>query len=351
MAVVAAELGYMTPLPPKDSAAAARLPIAKPGEDGLSASDGTGELVWTFDHRGAGESRDARNSRIDEDGRAAAALRAEGGEPAWCLRDFRRVAVNDGRQHDSRHFRLDHHGFALVHEESEFAQRGGDFYTPSVVEESYYPEVEAVLRAKAGVDRVLVFDHITRDVAPPASTASAKDPRGYVTHVHCDYTELGAHRRAEQLLGPVVAEEWCSNGRRLGIVQLWRPIAAVQQSPLALLDASTVNEAERIQIQLQYEARVGLNYYLAHSDTHKWWYFPTMTPDECLLFKCFDSDDSRAQFCFHTSFDLAADTAEPASVPHRKSIEVRALVSWPAELNLRVHDEPAAPSATSAPRL
>ena len=334
MAAVEPELGYMTPLPPTGNAAAAMLPTAKGGEDGFCVGE-NGELVWTFDHRGAGESRDVRNAQIDEEGHAAAALRAAGGQPAWCLRDFRRVVVHDGRvelQRDRGHFHLDQHGFALVHTESDFARRGGDFYTPSAVEQSYYPEVEGLLRAQVGVDRVVVFDHITRDLTPPIGTTSAEDPRGYVTHVHCDYTEVGAHRRAEQLLGPKAAAEWCSNGRRLGIIQIWRPIATVHRSPLALLDASTVDLTERISIQLQYKTRVGLNYYLAHSDAHQWWYFPTMEPDECLMFKCFDSDDSRAQFCFHTSFDTDAPDAPRRS--HRKSIEVRALVSWPAESKL-----------------
>ena len=87
--------------------------------------------------------------------------------------------------------------------------------------------------------------------------------------------------------------------------------------------------------------------------------FPRMPAEECLFFRCFASlggadsggptggpaDDAahaaghrQAQFCFHTSFDCGA----PAGAEPRRSIEARALVSWPAgapEGQLRVGQE------------
>jgi hypothetical protein len=331
-----ADLGYMSPLPAPGSAAAAGLPQASGGAvgeaDGL-APDGAGGQSWTFDHRSTGGSRDQRNAQLDAEGRAAQAARAAGApDVAWALRDFRATAICDGRP-AAGSLSLDREGFVLRQLPSAFAAAGGDFYDPAVVEQGYYPEVEALLLNSAGVDRALVFDHITRDVAPPPGSAATADPRGYVTHVHCDYTEAGAWRRAEQLLGADAAQ-WAGGGRRLGILQLWRPIGPrpVAQQPLALLDAATVAPAERIQINLQYGDRVGHNYYLAHSPAHRWLYFPEMDSDECVLFKCFDSAPDRAQFCFHTSFVAPPPAgAGGGGGSHRRSIEARALVSWPVE--------------------
>lgn len=249
-----AELGYMSPLPSLGSKQAKELPIAAAGEDGLSGAAGDGSLSWTFDHRDSGSSRDARNKKLDADGRAAAVVRAAGGQPPWTLRDFRMAQIIDARQLPANNSpSLDVQGFKFLSAPSSGFAQVGDFYDPDSVEADYYPEVEAALRREAGVDRVLVFDHITRNPTPPTGSASAADPRGYVTHVHCDYTEVGARRRAEQLLGADAAVEWDSGGRRLGILQLWRPIGPgpVLSNPLALLDASTVDDSEQIEVKLQ----------------------------------------------------------------------------------------------------
>jgi hypothetical protein len=56
----------------------------------------------------------------------------------------------------------------------------------------------------------------------------------------------------------------------------------------------------------------------------RWYYFPCMTRNEATLLKCYDSsDDGRARFAAHTSFD---DPNSPPNAAPRESIEVRALV-------------------------
>ena len=43
--------------------------------------------------------------------------------------------------------------------------------------------------------------------------------------------------------------------------------------------------------------RVGEIYQIAYNPAHKWFYFPDMTRDEALVFKCYDSlKDGRARF-------------------------------------------------------
>ncbi len=52
---------------------------------------------------------------------------------------------------------------------------------------------------------------------------------------------------------------------------------------------------------------------------HRWWYFPNMTRDECILLKFHDSDHSRAWLAPHTAFH---DASRPEATI-RRSIEFR----------------------------
>ena len=62
---------------------------------------------------------------------------------------------------------------------------------------------------------------------------------------------------------------------------------------------------------------------VAHSDSHRWFYFARMQTDEVLLIKCFDSaEDGRARFTAHAAF---TDPSTPPDAPARESIEVRVL--------------------------
>ena len=69
--------------------------------------------------------------------------------------------------------------------------------------------------------------------------------------------------------------------------------------------------------------RVGEIYHLAHHPGQRWYYSPSMTRDEVLLIKGWDSlEDGRARFTPHGAFDLP--DGPPYAAP-RESIEVRTL--------------------------
>ena len=80
---------------------------------------------------------------------------------------------------------------------------------------------------------------------------------------------------------------------------------------------------------LVYRDRVGETFGFLYNPNHRWYYFPRLESHEAILLKCYDSKaDGRARFSAHTSFD------DPNSAPNaapRESIEVRALVFWPAD--------------------
>lgn len=62
---------------------------------------------------------------------------------------------------------------------------------------------------------------------------------------------------------------------------------------------------------------------MRYSPSHRWYYFPEMTPDKALLLKTYDSEtDGRARFMGHSAFEHP-DT--PPNALKRESIEVRTM--------------------------
>merc|ERR1719198_2210446 len=112
----------------------------------------------------------------------------------------------------------------------------------------------------------------------------------------------------------------------------------VYNSPLAVLDSTSVQEKEMVRVneQLKPGARCAFHDGMTTNDCaeqyrlsaeraseHKWYYYPHMRKHEVLLFKQYDSDPGRSsRFTFHTSF---SDPSVAADLPQRESIEVRAM--------------------------
>lgn len=225
------------------------------------------------------------------------------------------VPIRNGRPQSWR-YSLDEHGFALIRAPSSVA----DFYDERAIRQDYYPEVEALLRQRLGASRVLVFDHNIRNAARAAGDATLREP---AKRVHNDYSYRSAPQRVRDLL-PDEAEHLLAH--RFAIVNLWRPIREVLESPLALAEWASIEEADLVPSALVYADRVGETFSVRHSPRHRWVYFPRMTPAEALLIKCFDSaTDGRARLSFHAAFD---DPTSPPDAPRRESIEVRTLVFW-----------------------
>jgi hypothetical protein len=113
---------------------------------------------------------------------------------------------------------------------------------------------------------------------------------------------------------------------RVRLINVWRPISnPVAHNPLAVLDARTFDFTDLVPIRFIFPNREGSVYSLRHEKRHSWYYLSDQTPEEVVMFKCFDSlDDGRtARCCPHSAF---TDTTSPADAPSRESIEVRALV-------------------------
>jgi hypothetical protein len=232
------------------------------------------------------------------------------------VNDARRVAVHDARPIADR-VSLDANGFAVMQHRS--AVR--DFLDDEEVRRVYYPEVERIVKRATGADRVHIFDHTTR-----RRVAGAQDrgdaPRQPVQRVHIDHTARSGPQRVRDLL-PDEADELLKG--RVQVINLWRPIKGpVEDSPLAVCDATTIDLADLVPSDLVYPHRVGETYSVRYNASHRWFYVPRMRTDEALLLKCSDTrTDVPARFTPHSAF---VDPTAAPDAPPRESIEVRTLV-------------------------
>ena len=216
---------------------------------------------------------------------------------------------------------LERNGFVLVREPTKMK----NFYDAQEVKRVYYPEVFDFVKRLNGAAKVVAFGEIAR--SDGTQTGDGRRP-AYGAHV--DYGDSTVRRFAEDILGREEAARWLS--MRYVLMNLWRPIAPVYRTPLALCDASSVARADLNDSEI----RGGLNdpdrpsmwgFNLSYNPSHRWYYAPRMQPDEVLVFKLFDSDASRVQWTGHTAFD---DSTAAPDAPARESIEIRTISFIPA---------------------
>ena len=217
---------------------------------------------------------------------------------------------------------LDRQGFQLVRQETAIH----DFYDRAEVEKVYYPEIEALLKEITGAEKVVVFDHQTRNIQ--LSKQGERNAREYVRTVHNDYTAKSGPRRVRDHLPPAEAEERLR--RRFAEINVWRPIRGpIESTPLAICDAQSIDPKDFVPTDFVYRDKVGEVYRFTYNPNHRWSYFPRLERNEVILLKCYDSkEDGRARFSAHSAFD---DPTSPPDAAPRESIEVRALVFWPAD--------------------
>jgi len=224
--------------------------------------------------------------------------------------DDHAVEISDGREM-AETFDLDTHGFALV-----TLPPVGDLYDRDVIASRHDVQCRQLVAAVTGAHRTEIFDHTWRASAPDVRERHAsREPSAFI---HNDYTPRSALKRLRELMG----EEAESLARRqFAIVNVWRPITTVQSVPLALCDARTVSPESLVPAERRGKGRVGEIYLLRYDPGQRWLYFPSMSPEEVLLIKTFDSrTDGRARWCMHTSFDVGINSAASAA---RESMETR----------------------------
>jgi hypothetical protein len=228
--------------------------------------------------------------------------------------DPRRVVIRNGRR-DAQDFTLDRNGFRFVPHDTKVA----DFFDEAEIRSTYYPEMEALVKAQSGASRVVVFDHTLRTADDEAR--EARKIREVVRRVHNDYTEWSGPQRLRDVL-PQEADALLR--RRFAIVQVWRPIRyPVETFPLGICDAESLAPADLVVSERRYPGRIGQTYAITHNPAHRWFWFPHMRREEALVFKVYDSlNHGVARWTAHTAFE---DPTSPPGARPRESIEIRTL--------------------------
>jgi hypothetical protein len=222
------------------------------------------------------------------------------------------VMIADGNPRSGL-FSLDREGFSFFHSPSSVQ----DFENDAEVAEAYYREIRDMVAGATGALEVEIFDHTIRVTDPVTSY------RRPASHAHNDYTEKSGPSRLRDMIGDVRADSWLQD--RLVQINVWRPIAEpVLQMPLALLDASSLDDNDLVTTEIVNErqnGRIGHIYSVVNAPGQRWYYFNEMTKSDAILIKGYDSEtDGRARFSPHSAFE---DPNSPADAPPRRSIEVR----------------------------
>ncbi|KAF2276652.1 uncharacterized protein EI97DRAFT_458006 [Westerdykella ornata] len=245
------------------------------------------------------------------------------------------VTVHPARaQRDT--FTLDKHGFAFPSFPSDSLSqdvlasiRNGE---KEVVEERYYPIVEAFVKKETGATRVVIFDHTYRKRDPEVDMEKKENAykRGQpATVVHCDQSPWGAERRVHRHLG-TEAERLLKG--RCQIVNVWRPLnGPIYDWPLAVMDYQTLSPSHIHPTNLysKDEELMGQTVGINHSPEQRWYYLEEQTPDEAILVKIWDNKQDVAKLCAHCSFQHP--DFRKAEAP-RESIEVRCLVFYEGDV-------------------
>jgi hypothetical protein len=227
--------------------------------------------------------------------------------------DPRAVMIRNGRR-EACDFTLDRNGFRFVRHDTKIV----DFFDEAELRATYYPEMEALVKAQSGASRVVVFDHTLRTADDDAR--AARKIREVVRRVHNDYTEWSGPQRLRDVL-PQEADALMR--RRFAIVQVWRPIRCpVETFPLAICDAQSLTPANLVVSERRYPDRIGQTYAITYDPAQRWYCFPRMRREEALVFKVYDSRQDVARWTAHTAF---ADPTSPPGARPRESIEIRTL--------------------------
>jgi hypothetical protein len=222
------------------------------------------------------------------------------------------VEIRDVRQ-SRQPLRLEVEGASVLRHRSAVHS----FYDEDELRRVGYPETADLVRTSTGAADVVVFDHNIRGPRGPRKALAAGDVKRPVFHIHTDFSGKSAQARAGAVLGKAAVP-----GQRMAAINVWRPIVEpLRDCPLAICDASSVDERDLLAADLLYPNRTGQIYYVTFNPAHRWYYASDMRTDEAWIFKNYDTaTDGRARFTPHTAF---VDTTHHPVVAPRESVEFR----------------------------
>jgi len=236
------------------------------------------------------------------------------------------VTIQDGRCRAG--LSLGRNGFELIRHSSSL----GDFFDHLALKTQYADEMKSFIGGLTGADKVIIIDCVIR--GSPELMAEKPDNRvyEYAFKAHSD-GDGETFLRMSDLADHEVTSRY-RNGR-YAVYTVWRPLAPVEQKPLALCDGSTVARDDLVAAYYAgydelADKHPDLDYpppstyfHMAYSPKQEWYYFPDMTPQEVLVFKQWDSEPGAVLCVPHSAFE--DPNSRPDAAP-RTAVEARAVV-------------------------
>jgi len=243
--------------------------------------------------------------------------------------ELKEVTIKDLREQVAGGLSLDKQGFTLLENRTQVK----NWDDAEEIQKLYYPEVIALVKAATGASRVVIFDHTIRK-QPEARVPDGEEGnvnkdkvgnREPVRKAHVDYTVNSGPKRVRDVVG---AEADKLLKGRFAEVNVWQPLRGpVQDTPLAVADAQSIDSKDLIPTKIAFPGRWGEIYTLTYNPKHRWYFVSEQRAEEALLFKSYDSvdDGSVSRFTGHSAFD---NPNAPADALPRQSIETRTFVFW-----------------------
>ncbi|KAK3364553.1 hypothetical protein B0T25DRAFT_598826 [Lasiosphaeria hispida] len=161
------------------------------------------------------------------------------------------------------------------------------------------------------------YNAIAKVEADPCGPCRWKSP---LFRVHCDASE-NTHQQRMPMYFPDDFDRLMKG--RVRLVSVWRTLSThVQDTPLALCDARTVNREDLVPMDIVYPHFADEVYEVRHNKSHRWFYNKQMKTGDVAIFKLHDTH-SKETVCPHTAF---VNPEVPENTPPRTSIEVKMMV-------------------------
>ena len=190
-----------------------------------------------------------------------------------------------------------------------------DFKDANSVSEVYRPAIAEFVRNLTGASEVFITNHLIR-------TEDKSDfNKAYARFVHCDYSLKTARSASLNLLKNRKLDISQYENAEFAWFNTWQPFDhPVQQNPLAVLDAATIQEGDIMDYVYGGRGSSTKSSMPLYRESHQFYYYKNMLPNEVLLIKQLDTRSDRSAVSPHTSF---VDPESPVDALPRRSIEVR----------------------------
>lgn len=244
------------------------------------------------------------------------------------------VTILDGRQET---LDFDRCGFTLMPHHSAVSC----WTDEEEVARVHRPEVAEIARRQLGCDVTVAYPPLIRS----PKTAESHEDYAPINFVHSDFTSdyrdmVGNESRPyRDFIKPLLDEAGLTQAdvraaRRVAMLQFWRNIGPIHPvHPFALCDASTSSREELDFITVEEYGGQRLEFQTfypndpRHAAHHQWYTFPSLTADEVIVFRTYDSEceaQGRPYWTLHSAFVDPTVT----DAPPRESVEMRVLCLW-----------------------